>query len=143
MNWNFKVLSIACLTAAVFLFTSFVSSGTTKKNTLNDDQYGCMLQLISVECISQEDFFGTDEVYVTVNGEKVTTTRRISTGKTLDLTNTPPIKLSGITTVQLWEYDMDDDDLLISDIVSCSPTGSKFIPSSHSGAEYRLYCKTY
>lgn len=130
-----KVLLVS-IVSTLILLTSF-------KSVVNENK-SVNLQLIGIECISQEDFTGTDQIYIKINGEKVTNTGRISSGDYMDLTNLAPYSFSSRATIQVWEYDMDPDDLVLEVTVysSYAGAGQKYHHDTRD-ANYKLYYKVY
>ena len=114
-------------------------------NSENSNNSNCYLQLVGIKCLQQEDWTGTDQVYITLDGEKVTTTGRISTGGYIDLTNLDPFRINHDVKLKLWEYDWDADDKLISGSAGChfKGAGTKHFSGKHGGARYKLYYKVY
>jgi len=132
-------LFISIITSLMILFSSQAT-----EESISSKGEGCYLQLVGVECISQEDFTGTDQIYIQIDGRKITNTARISSGSYLDLTNLDPISLSGGVTVTIWEEDWDPDDLLLKKYIDCSSKGAgEKYANGTSAANYKLYYKVY
>ncbi|MBN2891852.1 MAG: hypothetical protein JXL97_08300 [Bacteroidales bacterium] len=136
-------LIISTILASFFLFSSPVNN-VIKQDFENNKGQGCYLQLIGVECVSQEDYTGTDQIYIQVDGNTITNTFRISSGDYTNLTNLEPIYINGSVTITIWEYDWDPDDLLLKKVIDCSykGAGEKWC-SGTSDANYKLYYKVY
>ncbi len=132
-------LFISIITSLMILFgTQANEEGISQKGE------GCYLQLIGVKCISQEDFTGTDQIYINIDGTKYTNTARISDGQYMDLTHLDPISMSGGVTVTIWEEDWDPDDLLLKKYIDCSFKGAgQKTATGTSDANYKLYYKVY
>lgn len=113
----------------VSLFLSFKSPNS-----------GYKLKLRTLYCIYQEDFFGTDQVYIKVNGEKVSSTARISSGGNLDLSNLNRYYFEDDIKVEVYEYDWEGDDLLLSATITGDEAGEgiNYKSGSHRTAKYKL-----
>lgn len=113
------------------------------REQLRREEARCYLKLIGVKCIDQEDWTGTDQIYFKVDGEELTDEGRISTGQIMDLTNLSPIEIEGDGKIllQLYEYDWDSDDLLVSTNVGCQQVarGMQELYGDGGGGEYMVY----
>lgn len=136
-------LFFSIITSAIML-VGMHSKTPDNPPTNNKEGGGCYLQLIGVKCISQEDFTGTDQIYINVDGQKYTNTARISSGQYMDLTNLDPIYMNSGVTITIWEEDWDPDDLLLKKHIDCSFKGAgQKTANGTSDANYKLYYKVY
>lgn len=122
----------------LFSFTEIRDS-----NDKIEDDASCYLQLIKVKCITQEDWSGTDQIYFTIDGEKITTKARIKSGQSMDLKNIAPIRITNSSTLELLEYDWDSDDSLASTTISCNVSGRDYMEGQHWTANYIVYYNVY
>ncbi len=135
---------ISIVVASVFFLGGISKEKIIIPDNERIDGSGCYLQLIGVQCISQEDFTGTDQIYIHADGVKITNTARISSGDYMDLTNLEPIYMNSGVTIKIWEEDWDSDDLLLKKYIDCSykGAGEKYCNGA-SDASYKLYYKVY
>lgn len=129
MNILFFKKHTLCLIAIAVLCSSGISSNKYK------------LKFTSLHCIQQEDWTGSDQIYIKINGTKVTEIARISTGQVLDLSNINRFFFDSSIKVEVYEYDWEGDDLLLSTMISGDEVGeginSKY--GTHWDAKYRIY----
>jgi hypothetical protein len=99
------------------------------------------LKFTSLHCIHQEDWTGSDQVYIKINGTKVTETVRISTGQVLDLSNMSRYFFDSSIKIEVYEYDWEGDDLLLSATISGDEVGEGFNSKygTHWDAKYRIH----
>jgi hypothetical protein len=121
LNLFIKIFYLIPFFVGSFLFnTQFQSSYETneiEKSALPEtstDFSRYKLKIHSIFCHSQEDFFGTDQVYLKIDGERYTETKRISRGGVLDCSNLSRKMFDSSVNLELWEYDWEGDDLLLS-----------------------------
>lgn len=67
------------------------------------------LRLISLACNTQEDYTGSDDAYLRVDGQKVWS-HRMRSGQSEPLNGVPLIPFSERARIELWEYDSWDPD---------------------------------
>ncbi len=80
------------------------------------------LKLWTLTCNKTEDFIGADDPYLCVNGDKVWGPIKAKAGETLIINK--QLEFRGNAVVQLWEKDIDPDDLLGSQTVSNNEAGN-------------------
>jgi|GEM_PF-5603684 len=100
------------------------------------------LKLKQLHCVSQEDWTGTDQVYIKINGQTVTETARISSGEYINLENLDRYYFNSDIKVEVYEYDTDSsDDKLISSYISRGEVneGTNRKSGSHWTASYVIY----
>jgi hypothetical protein len=100
-----------------------------KPNSCQKELSTCSIQLVSIDCIKQEDDTGNDQVYLTLNGKEITSKYRTGSRGTIsghiDLKGIEPQPISEKAMLTLWEYDLlDPDDKLGSVSVRCSLPGA-------------------
>ena len=108
----------------------------------------CYLKLISIECQQQDDWTGTDQIYLKLDGEEMTNTARISTGGQLDLTGLTPIQIEEDISVllELFEDDfLDPDDKLVSGKIGCLFVGQgvQTLYGEKGSASYQITYKIH
>jgi len=96
------------------------------------------LKLWTVTCNKTQDAIGSDDPYLCVDGKKVWGPIKAKAGETLIINK--QIEFRGNAVVQLWEKDIDPDDLLGTQTVSKNEAGNgkteaKF---TEKGADYFL-----
>lgn len=72
--------------------------------------YPVTLRLVSLECVRQEDFTGTDEPYLRVDGNRVWGPVNLGAGQTVDLRGVSPFAIRPRVAIDLFDEDFPDDD---------------------------------
>lgn len=107
---------------------------------LNPDLY---VRFISLECIKTEDYAGSDEVYLIVNGDKIRI-GNMNNGHAVLLAGTiPPVLINPVVRIELYDADIgffDRDDLLGHLEIRDGDVSSERIPRifDGQGAKYIL-----
>jgi len=104
------------------------------------------LQLINLKCYETEDWWGTDEPYLRINGKTVWNGKLTSKDDERDLIDIEPILIYETTMIELWDKDLgffDEDDLIGKEYVhvSLAGKGKKQIRFEGGGAKYILTYK--
>jgi hypothetical protein len=99
------------------------------------------LQPVSLTCHTTQDWDGSDEIYVTINDNRVWGPRKMKDGEQLDLTKVAPVPFR--RRIRLDMYDLDAgapvfDDHLGRAVVYAVRKGSKVHEFNNYGADYTL-----
>jgi len=96
------------------------------------------LVLKSLKCNKTQDSFGSDDPYLCVDSKKVWGPIKAKAGETLIINEN--MKFNNRAVIQLWEKDLDPDDLLGSHTISKDLVGSgnQEVSYTDDGADYCL-----
>jgi hypothetical protein len=127
----------------IALSFGFGMAGPAAAATDNQTQVVAQLHLMSVLCLGEDDVIGSDEPYLTINGQRVWSAQNVDGGDH-ELVNLR-FDFDESVTVVLWEDDgglAGGDDVLLRLTISASQagTGIQEAATSPLGAgSYRLY----
>lgn len=127
------------LTLLLLLFMGF---SYTPATTPTEDAT-CRIRVLHIFCDTTEDWGGTDEIYLDINGTE-TDIFYISSGRSINLSNLSPVKCYGTGYIKLYDYDdgknsfLDADDFLGKRTVYCDENGKQKAYFTLDGADYTL-----
>lgn len=99
---------------------------------------GGKIHLGKLHCVEQEDFFGSDEILIKVEDQKLGKSIRISKGDKKDIDKT--VQFTGSVSIKLYEKDVEGDDYLGQKILNPGDK-SGILDFTKDGAHYRLSYK--
>ena len=105
----------------------------------------CHVKLLKITCHKQEDWTGTDQIYIKINDDVITNTFRIRTNEIVELRKLGAFLFSSSATLKVFEYDWDSDDLLVQEALSCNLSGLHKSDKdlTKDGAEYTIEYMVY
>lgn len=134
------------LTLILFLFLGFTANPTETISTddsILEEDATCRIRVLHIFCEETEDWGGTDEIYLDINGTE-TDIFYMSAGDSRNLSNLAPVKCYGTGKIKCYDYDdgkssfIDPDDHLGTRTVYCEETGKQTAYFTLDGANYKL-----